>query len=98
MKYVTIQAVSTPKSTTGQKPAQIVKREIKRLQKILNKGLPSSYSPDSPDDYFVDWGPDFSWEPKSCIVEFKALLKDKTWVELAKQVKRNIPSMILLLL
>lgn len=80
------------RSTTGLRHAQIVKRELKRLSKILHNDLPACYfeggaSPAEAFEAFqFDWGADFSHNAEMSN-ELRACLRDKNWRDLASQVK-----------
>lgn len=64
----------------------LAENQILHLVEIAEKGLPDCY--DSFEDFLCDFWPDFSWTPKECIPEIKAVLADprfKTIVPVLKE-------------
>lgn len=68
---------------------KLLQRERARMKDLLQNGMPEVYGNDW-EEYLADYYPDYSWKPETSMLEFRAVLADPEWQQLAAQVKQKM--------
>lgn len=77
------------KSVGQREMEKTLQRERDRMKDLLQNGMHEVYGGDW-EEYLADYYPDYSWKPETSMLEFKAVLADPEWQQLAAQVKQQL--------